>query len=174
MTPEEYQRIKEAEKQHLEAIKKLKATLRQAEKSGKAGKSSLQKAMDEIENAPGGDILDTHEEMIDRLAMDAIHQEARLEIALSSQKALDSSSDEETAPETNIQSDEELEQIRAKELVRKMKIQLGLDNLKRKQEPDQDVTEKDESRGAADSVNESLPDEQAHMPDKTIGRISKK
>ena len=90
MTPEEYQRIKEAEKQHLQAIKKLKAKLRQVEqRSGTGKKNSLQKALDEIENAPGQDILDTHEEMIDRLAMDAIHQEARLELALSSEKDME-------------------------------------------------------------------------------------
>ena len=91
MTPEEYQRIKEAEKQHLQAIKKLKAKLRQVEQRSGSGKkkNSLQKALDEIENAPGQDILDTHEEMIDRLAMDAIHQEARLELALSSEKDME-------------------------------------------------------------------------------------
>ena len=183
MTPEEYQRIKEAEKEHLKAVKKLKAQLRQVEKKGKAGtkKTSLEQAMDEIENAPGGEILDTHEEMIDRLAMDAIHQEARLELALSSQKDLEPAEPTETAaePEANVQSDEELKQLRAKELVRKMKIQMGLDQLKRKQEPAQDVTKEGGQGSSTVSTPESASTERTNedktkLPDKTIGRIPKK
>lgn len=201
MTPEEYQRIKEAEKEHLKAIKKLKVRLRQAESRGASGakKSSLEQAMDEIENAPGNDILDTHEEMIDRLAMDAIHQEARLELALSSQKDIEPSETNQVEPESTVedvegdtvedtveestaQSDEELQQLRAKELIRKMKIQMGLDNLKRKQSPTQNVTGKDKSgKLDSESINtsspgtntpaEKLPEE---LPEKTIGRIPKK
>lgn len=185
MTPEEYQRIKEAEKEHLKAIKKLKAQLRDAESKGtsKAKKTSLEQAMDEIENAPGNDILDTHEEMIDRLAMDAIHQEARLELALSSQKDIEptetnEAETENTVEESTAQSDEELQQIRAKELIRKMKIQMGLDNLKRKQEPPQNVTGRSASGNSSDapSSGKDAPaeEQQEKLPEKTIGRIPKK
>ncbi|MBX2821573.1 MAG: hypothetical protein KTR29_17885 [Rhodothermaceae bacterium] len=185
MTPEEYQRIKEAEKQHLQAIKKLKAKLRQVEQRSGTGKkqNSLQKALDEIENAPGPDILDTHEEMIDRLAMDAIHQEARLELALSSEKDMDvepaSNTESEGAPEAPsrsdmLQSDEELKELRAKELVRKMKIQMGLDNLKRKQEPVQNVTKKSNSENTDASNDADSEDASEELPEKTIGRIPKK
>ena len=176
MTPEEYQRIKEAEKEHLKAIKKLKQKLRQIEKGGKTGnKSSLERAMDEIENAPGDGILDTHEEMIDRLAMDAVHQEARLELALSSEEQREPpKAESDASPEVIAQSDEELQAIRAKELVRKMKIQMGLDNLKRKQEPVQDVTTQNDAASPAESSTESTPDEKTQLPEKTIGRIPKK
>ena len=188
MTPEEYQRIKEAEKQHLQAIKKLKAKLRQVEqRSGTGKKNSLQKALDEIENAPGQDILDTHEEMIDRLAMDAIHQEARLELALSSEKDMEVDPASSTEPESTtkapsknelLQSDEELKELRAKELVRKMKIQMGLDNLKRKQEPAQNVTKKSNSANTAASndanTSEGSEDASEELPEKTIGRIPRK
>ena len=187
MTPEEYERIKEAEKQHLQAIKKLKAKLRQVEKRGTSGsaKTSLEKAMDEIENAPGDDILDTHEEMIDRLAMDAIHQEARIELALSSEKAADLSSvskedtgstpaDEENEKASMVQSEEELQQIRAKELIRKMKIQMGLDNLKRKQESVPNVTEEGESEDTTEPSGAGEKHPPDALPEKTIGRIPKK
>lgn len=177
MTPEEYQRIKEAEKEHLKAIKKLKHKLRQVEKGGAAGKkSSLEQAMDEIENAPGDGILDTHEEMIDRLAMDAVHQEARLELALSSEQDQEPATpaEPEASPEAIVQSDEELQQIRAKELVRKMKIQMGLDNLKRKQDPVRNVTTENDAPDSSESSTESTPEEKTQLPEKTIGRIPKK
>ena len=171
MTPEEYERIKEAEKKHLLAVKKLKEKLRQVERQ-----NSVNKALNEISNAPGEDLLNTHEQMVDRLAMDAIHQEARLEIALSAEKDMEKQAAESADTE---KSDAELEKIRAQELVRQMKIQMGLENLKRKQEPDPNVRE---SKQSADSLNleeDSAAGKQPgdssssnSLPDKTIGRMS--
>ena len=40
---------------------------------------SVADAMNNIQNAPGDEILSTHEEMVDRLAMETVKQEARLE-----------------------------------------------------------------------------------------------
>ena len=77
MTPEEYQRIKEAEKEHLRKLQLLKKKLREVERQ-----KSVSKALENMTKAPGDDILQTHDEMIDRLAMDTVQQEARLEMAL--------------------------------------------------------------------------------------------
>ena len=171
MTPEEYQRIKEAEKKHLIAVKKLKEKLRQVERQ-----NSVNKALNEISQAPGEDLLNTHEEMVDRLAMDAIHQEARLEIALSSQKDMENEATESAATE---ESEGDLEKIRAQELVRQMKIQMGLENLKRKQEPDPNVTGSKQSVDSQDLDGKNATGKQSgdssssdSLPDKTIGRMS--
>ena len=76
MTPEEYKRIKEDEKEHLRALKKLKQTARLLER-----RKSVNQALG---NMVGGskDALGTHEEMLDKLTLETAQQEARLEIAL--------------------------------------------------------------------------------------------
>lgn len=176
MTPEEYDRIKEAEKKHLLALKKLKAKLKQVESRNKEDKVS--KAINDIANAPGEDILRTHEEMVDKLAMEAIHQEARLEIALSAEKEKNALEEEAAAAE---QDEAELQKIRAQELVRKMKIQMGLEQLDRKQDPAQNVREDNQSSGLPASNRERAEGNKSGgaasaepLPDKTIGRIPKK
>ena len=60
-----------------------------------------------------------------------------------------------------------------------MKIQMGLDNLKRKQEPAQNVTKKSNSANTeasndADSSSEGSEDASEELPEKTIGRIPRK
>ena len=165
MTPEEYERIKESEKQHLIAIKKLKDKLRQVERQ-----NSINKAMNEIAGAPGEDILNTHEEMVDKLAMDAVHQEARLEIALSAQKEQEEQLEEMSpSPEEN---DAELQKIRAQELVRQMKIQMGLEHVKRKQESSQDVREDKQAEDSPEGGQSGSAKPSDSLPDKTIGRMS--
>ena len=172
MTPEEYERIKETEKKHLIAVKKLKEKLKQVERQ-----NTVDKALNEMASAPGEDLLRTHEEMVDKLAMDAIHQEARLEIALAAQK--DRAEQAGAMAESTEESDEALQKIRAKELVRQMKIQMGLEHLKRKQEPVQNVTGSTQPADAPVSGSESDAGKQPEgssskdsLPDKTIGRMS--
>lgn len=76
MTPEEYQRLKETEKEHLRKIRQLKGMARQAERTRKVTGA----VSDMVSSAER--LLDEHREMTDRLSHDAALQEARLEIAL--------------------------------------------------------------------------------------------
>ena len=169
MTPEEYQRIKEAEKEHLRALKKLKEKLREVERQ-----KSISQALNNIADAPGDDIVQTHEEMIDRLAMDTIKQEARLEIALSDSEASAPEIEEEPIEELEA-SDAELQRLRAQELVRQIKVQMGMPGARRKPsvEPalEREETSPSEDAEVGDDVNPTGP---GALPDKTIGRIRKK
>jgi hypothetical protein len=173
MTPEEYQRIKEAEKQHLRALKKLKEKLREVERQ-----KSVARALEEIQKAPGEDILNTHEEMIDRLAFEAVEQEARLEVAMSEAGELDSEEIDLQAEQEK--SDAELQKIRAQDLVRQIKIQMGMSESRRKQDPAENVTTSEPgSPRAADSTSTASgasenPTTPGTLPEKTIGRIPRK
>ncbi|MEM8487993.1 MAG: hypothetical protein AAF564_20750 [Bacteroidota bacterium] len=180
MTPEEYKRIKEAEKEHLRALKKLKSQLRTARQQ-----NNVAEAMKKIENAPGDDLTRTHEEMVDRLAMDTIREEARLEMALSETGEVDSEPategiDETTAEEKIVQSDAELQKLRAQELVRQIKLQMGLADVKKKQNDASSVKhethaagEEDEDAGMVEEKStEAAPEKE--LPEKTIGRIPRK
>ena len=177
MTPEEYKRIKEAEKEHLRALKKLKEKLREVNRQ-----KSVADAMENIQKAPGEDILNTHEEMVDRLAMDTIQQEARLEMALSDSDMAEADppvESTEAEPEPPQQSDAELQKIRAQELVRQIKMQMGLAEAKRKQEAVQPVTSEtagDEAPEADGEVSEKKQEspQPEDLPEKTIGRIPRK
>lgn len=197
MTPEEFQRIKEAEKEHLRALKKLKAQLRDVER-----KKSVSQALENMIKAPGDDILSTHEEMIDRLAMDTIQQEARLEVALSDageldpgdagnpvERARDEQRDQDKLDQDKSDSgklaepDAELQKVKAQDLVRQIKIQMGLPTERRKQEPSENVTHKDSTDAGApegkepdSSQNPVRPNQTTleSLPEKTIGRIPKK
>ncbi len=152
--------------------------------------------------APGDDILSTHEEMIDRLAMDTIQQEARLEVALSDAGELDASDAgnpverardgelDSSEPDSGEQSsgelaepDAELQKVRAQDLVRQIKIQMGLPTERRKQEPSENVTHKDSTDTGApegkepESSKNPVRSNQTtleSLPEKTIGRIPKK
>ncbi len=186
MTPEEYKRIKEAEKEHLRALKKLKTQLRSAQRQDKVAE-----AMKNIENAPGDEIARTHEEMVDRLAMDTIREEARLEMALSESgqvdaepaaegSDVDATAPDKIAPDKIAQSDAELQKLRAQELVRQIKLQMGLADVKKKQNETSSV--KHETRAAGDEVEDAGVEEgesteappEKELPEKTIGRIPRK
>ncbi len=171
MTPEEYKRIKEAEKEHLLALKKLRKQLKEVERQ-----KTIARAVKDVEDAPGEDLLETHEEMVRRLAMDAIQQEARLEVAMSSAQ-------DEPEPETEegVEQPEadqaELEKIRAQALIHQMKIQMGLKEPDRKQEPVPNVTDSEHSDDRAEAQdsegNADNPTRPGELPEKTIGRMPK-
>ncbi len=190
MTPEEYKRIKEAEKEHLLALKKLKTQLRQVKQQ-----NSVAEAMKNIENAPGDEIARTHEEMVDRLAMETIQGEARLEVALSDSGEIEDETTAGSVVEENtvegtahesiedqeqkiVQSDAELQKLRAQELVRQVKLQMGLANVKKKQNHSSTVnqensSDEDESNDTEKGKTlDSTP--QGDLPERTIGRIPRK
>ncbi len=156
MTPEEYQRIKEAEKEHLRALKKLKKAVRDFERS-KSIANAVTRMGSESESA-----LDTHSEVVDKLALETAHFEARLEVALESageraEKALKA---EELA-----KFDDELQKERARDLVDRIRSEVGATDAR---EPDDDSgtgSGVSPTRGPADERDEGP------LPEKTIGRM---
>lgn len=176
MTPEEYNRIKEAEKEHLRKLKELKTQLRKVKQQNKVAE-----AMKNIANAPGDDINQTHSEMIDRLAMETIQEEVRLEMALSEVDDEQASSLQETAEEQQqiLQSDAELKKLRAQELVRQIKLQMGVADAEKKQNRGSAVIEREDAENASEvtgkekgkTLDSTSPGE---LPEKTIGRIPRK
>ena len=175
MTPEEYQRIKEAEKEHLRALKELKKRVRDVERQ-----KTVSQALNDIAKAPGDEITQTHDEMIDRLAMDTIRQEVRLEMALS-----EAETSEDKTPETKIDvddpqqeavSDAELQRLRAQELVRQIKVQMGMP-VSRSKKPAEPTSESEDTNASEEKseISEDVnPTEPGELPEKTIGRIPRK
>ncbi len=111
MTPEEYQRYKEAEKAHLRKLKELKKAVRTLERQ-----ESVRSAVEKV--TEGQDLLDKQKDLVDELAMETARHEARLDIAL------DSAEDAEHQAGTEA-LEEELQRQRAQALVRQLKRQMG-------------------------------------------------
>lgn len=115
MSPEEFQRIKDAEKEHLRQLKKLKSAVRRLGRQQR-----LTQAVNDLTAGPQ-DALDTHSELVDQLAFETARQEARLEIALENQ-----ASEDDAAPEPPEVLEEDLLKARAQTLVRQIKQQMGV------------------------------------------------
>ena len=150
MTPEEYERLKEAEKEHLRKMRQLKRAVHELERQKK-----VSNAVRDMTEEPRR-LLDEQEELVDRIAMEAAHAEARLDIALES---ADLKAESEPALPTPEESDEELRRARARELVRRMQAEAPAEPARSepaKQSPDESGGEK--------------PD-RPPLPDKTIGRM---
>jgi hypothetical protein len=83
MTPEEFEKIKAAEKEHLRKVRKLKTAVKQLERQKKisGALTDLTTSMKEK--------FDVHDEMMDRVAIDSALNEARLEIALETSEEAD-------------------------------------------------------------------------------------
>jgi hypothetical protein len=111
MTPEEYERFKDAEKQHLRKLKELKKAVGKLERE-----KSIRTAFENV-NAGPADMLDRQKDLVDRLAMETAQHEARLEVALERS--------EEVAREAQAAGlEEELQRDRAQALVRQLKREL--------------------------------------------------
>jgi hypothetical protein len=171
MTPEEFQKIKEAEKAHLRELKKLKEAVRLLERQKKVTgavtdmTSSIEKKMDE------------HREAVDRLALDTARAEARLELALDSV-------DESTSPaHTEMLDDETLRKERARELIRQMKggsepspgnagptpAEGAANRSAEGDEPDRSGSARPTTDSSAEETDES--ENNPPVPEKTIGRM---
>lgn len=159
MTPEEYQRIKDAEKEHLRSLKKLKKAVRDLERS-KSIANSVTRMSSTSESA-----LETHQEMVDKLALETAHQEARLEIALESaeQKAQQAANAEELE-----RMDAELARERARSIVDDIRTEMeaGVDPSLTEEAVDP-RKDPDAAGGALDAQG----DDHAKLPEKTIGRM---
>ena len=111
MTPEEFQRYKEAEKAHLRKLKELKKAVHTLERQ-----KSMRSAVEKI--AEGQDLLEKQKDLVDELALDTARHEARLDMAL------DSEVDAETAEKAELM-EEELQRERAQALVKQLKREMG-------------------------------------------------
>ncbi len=161
MTPEEFQRIKDAEKAHLRALKQLKEQLRSAERLGK-----VSRALQDMEDAPGDDILRTHDEMIEKLALETVRHEVRLDSAIT----------EASEARADADADAELQKMRAASLIRQVKLEMGLDLEDAKQDPPSNVAEP----GAETTGHRASPEQPVNPTpppkppaEKTIGRLRK-
>ena len=111
MTPEEYQRFKEAEKQHLRKLKELKKAVGKLERE-----KSIRTAFENVSAGPT-DVLNRQKDLVDQLAIETAQHEARLDMALESSK--------EAALEAEAAGlEEELQRDRAQALVRQLKREL--------------------------------------------------
>lgn len=154
MTPEEFEKIKEAEKAHLRKLKQLKDAVRVLERQKKISgavtdmTSSIEEKMDE------------HRQAIERVALDAARAEARLEIAL---EAADEDAERRSR---EVEDEQVLQEHRAKELIRQMKT-VGAEDRKRSA-PDGG---RDDARGESSDESSDESPADSPIPDKTIGRM---
>ncbi|NBC16760.1 MAG: hypothetical protein GVY18_05505 [Bacteroidetes bacterium] len=176
MTPEEYQRLKEAEKEHLRKLKKLKDTARSLARRNKVARTLGDMV------STSRDALDAQEQMVSDLAQETARQEARLELALEAQadRDTDAAVDEDQAL---AEADEELAAVRAKQLLHQIKQQMGV--VADAPDASEDTSERSATasepsktlgpRRTAAPPSESTPEEEASdddpLPDKTIGRM---
>ena len=113
MTPEEFERLKEAEKQHLRQLRALKQQHREAVR-----KKGL---FDALKGLVRPDLDDVHDEMMDKLSMSNIESEARFEVAMEesgmNEQALQRAAEEEAAREA-------LRKAEAESLVQQFKQEL--------------------------------------------------
>jgi len=172
MTPEEYERIKEAEKDHLRKLKKLKEAHRQLQRQAK-----LTKAVTDMTSSMQ-EKLDVHADMMDRIATESAINEARLEMAIESRQSDDL--------ETHALEDElELTRAKARDLIRKLKEDDPEDRTPAKAPPEaakagQRAERSVPGEGAAgdktadktvDPSSAAPPAAKDDLPEKTIGRM---
>ena len=143
MTDEEFQRLKEKEKRHLRAKKRLQATLNQLKEQ-----SGVQRVVQHMRRGATR-LLDETESLVDSVRRSAVKDQARFELALE---------DESIEDQDLRDADEALREERAEQLVRRMKAE----------EDDTSATDP-EGRPVDESSSEDEPD--AEGPDKTIGRM---
>lgn len=142
MTPEEFNKIKEAEKDHLRKLKKLKQVARQLERQ-----KSVTRAVTDMTSSMR-DTLDRHADAMDMITTEAALNEARLEFALENSDV----SDEKL---TEMADEETLSKSRAKDLIRQMK-------------GERESTDADTAPIEKVHASEPGSDE---LPEKTIGRM---
>jgi hypothetical protein len=146
MTDEEFQRLKEEEKTHLRAKKRLQRTLK-ALKQRTEGQNVVQRM-----KRGAARVLDETESLVDSLRRTVAQDQARLELALD---------DEMVEAVDRHEAEEALRDERAEELVRRMKAE---EELSPHSHPS--ISEDDE---ASDGQPEAPPTQDG--PEKTIGRM---
>lgn len=146
MTDEEFQRLKEAEKKHLRAKKRLQRTLKALKQ-----RNEVQGVMQRMKQGAVR-LLDETESLVDSLRRSVAQDQARVEGTLDDQIVED---------EDLHAAEEELREERAEELVRRMKAEEQASSR-----PDPSVPS-----GEASSDSDGTDDSEEQGPDKTIGRM---
>lgn len=158
MTPEEYQRLKEAEKEHLRSLRKLKQTVRSLQRQKK-----LTDAVENVTMKPM-EALNDHDALVQELAMETARNEARLDVALESisqGKAGSAPSD----AELDAEHEDAIRKAKAADLVRRLRSQVDAGG------PAQQAAPGEERTGAA--VKKAPGAETSALPEKTIGRMKR-
>jgi hypothetical protein len=146
MTDEEFQRLKEAEKKHLRAKKRLQRTLKALKQ-----RNEVQGVMQRMKQGAVR-LLDETESLVDSLRRSVAQDQARVEGTL----------DDEIVEDEDLHAaEEELREERAEELVRRMKAEEQVSSR-----PDPSVPS-----GEASSDSDGTDDSEEQEPDKTIGRM---
>lgn len=146
MTEEEYQRIKEAEKERLRARKKLRALKKRSTQA-----NTIQSALQRVKRG-AETLLQRSSDLIDRLTHETAREEARLEMAL------DASTDEDPSTEARTLEDADRE-ARAEALVQQLKMTAAT----------RPVPSDASSPSASDENDQRDADDT--LPEKTIGRM---
>lgn len=170
MTPEEYQKFKEAEKEHLRKIRELKKAHQQH-----ARKSTVTRAVTDMA-ASLDKLYDEHREMVDRLQMDTLHSEARMEVALD---AVDMEGVTEAEDAAALELDAEaLKKAKARELIRQMKGQSGesisepdATTASDTKNPDSPEQAPEAFKGRTPLNEKPKPRPSSDLPEKTIGKM---
>ncbi len=179
MTPEEYQKLKEAEKDHLRKLREIKKVHSQA-----VQQSKITQAVTNMATGMTG-LYDEHREMVDRLQMDTLQSEARMEVALDSIGSIDSTDSASVPSEAQDAADlavneEAIRRAKAQALVRQMKLEGegSMDDLPSKGASPTSTTgsHSESSSSTASSGRTPLtekpkPTTSSNLPEKTIGRM---
>lgn len=152
MTDEEYERLKEAEKSHLRAKKRLQATLDQLKQ-----RNEVQGALRRMKQGAQRVLAET-ESLVNRLRSAVAQREARFEVVLG----------EEWDEDADLrEAEEELREERAEQLVRRMKAEEAHSSARPGDSEGRDDTGSGE-QGEEDPHADASPPK---GPDKTIGRM---
>lgn len=144
MTEDEFERIKQAEKKHLRAKKRLQRTL-EALKQRNEVQTVVQRMKQGAQR-----LLDETESLVDSLRRSVAQREARFEVAL----------DDEQGGNDDLREEEEiLREERAEALVRRMKAE------------EKASSRPHSSPEADESGTESSENSEPEGPEKTIGRM---
>jgi len=146
MTEDEFQRIKEAEKKHLRAKKRLQRTLESLKQ-----RNEVQSVVQRMKQGAAR-LLDETESLVDSLRRSVVQEQARFEVALD---------DEQIEDEELHEAEEALREERAEALVRRMKAEEEASSRPRPSVADAD--------DGSDAAAEEDPAQEG--PDKTIGRM---
>ncbi len=154
MTPEEFQKYKEAEKQHLRKLKELKKAVRRLERE-----KSIRSAFENVSAEPT-EVMERQKDLVDRLAMETAMHEARLEMVLDGSEDL-------VRESRTAALEEELQRERAQALVR----QLGKE-MKEESADKEKLRRADGDPGTSKAPTSSNPtSSRDDRPEKTIGRM---
>ena len=151
MTDEEFQRLKEEEKKHLRAKKRLQRTLRALKQRNEA--HGLVQRM----KRAGARVLDETESLVDSLRRAVAQDQARFEVALS---------DEMSEAEDLHEAEEALREERAEALLRQIKEEETSSRSRPSISEDDEASEEQPE----DAPTQDGPDN-TDGPDKTIGRM---